>query len=200
MKERPVFARFYELLSRAEDRTIAPFRDEVVGDAGGRVLEIGAGNGLNFGRYRKASQVVAVEPQPQMLAKARPRARDAASRIVFVRATAEALPFADGAFDTVVASLVLCSVADPAAAASELRRVLASGGEVRFFEHVRALDPALARRQDLLNRPYGRFAGGCNMNRDTLLTLRRAGFTVRFRRLAFGPKMAPHVLGTARPG
>jgi len=199
VKERPVFARFYELLSRAEDRAIAPYRDEVVADAPGRVLEIGAGNGMNLGRYRTASLVVGLEPEPRLLAKARPRADGAAVRVRLVRGAAEALPFADASFDTVVASLVLCTVRDPARAVSELRRVLAPGGEVRFFEHVRALDPGLARRQDLLNRPYGRFAGGCNMNRDTLLTLRRAGFAVRFRRLAFGPKMAPHVLGIARP-
>jgi ubiquinone/menaquinone biosynthesis C-methylase UbiE len=199
MKERPCFARVYELLSRAEDRQIGRYRDEAVGDAPGRVLEVGAGNGLNFARYRKASLVVALEPQPRMLAKAAPRARAAEVPVRLIRGSAEALPFPDGSLDTVVVSLVLCSVPDAAAAAAEVRRVLAPGGELRFFEHVRALDPRLARRQDRWNRTYDRIAGGCNMNRDTLLTLRRAGFAVRFRRLAYGPKMAPHVLGVARP-
>lgn len=198
MAERPVFSRFYEWLSRLEDRAIAGYRKEVVADAPGRVLEVGVGNGLNLERYRMADLVVALDPERRMLRRAVPRARRARVPVRLVRGSAEELPFPGGAFDVVVASLVLCSIPDPAVGASEIRRVLAPGGEVRFFEHVRSAEPSVARWQDRLNGVYGRFSGGCNMNRDTVLTLRRAGFRVRFRRLPYGPRMAPHVIGVAR--
>jgi SAM-dependent methyltransferase len=114
---------------------------------------------------------------------------------------AEALPFAEGSFDTVVASLVLCSVGDPAGAAAEIRRVLAPGGELRFFEHVRADEPRLARQQDRLERPWGWFSAGCHPNRDTIATLHAAGFAVGWRSWTM-PRAwlaGPHVVGVARP-
>ena len=193
---RPIFTRWYELLSRAEDPMIRRFRDETAGRARGRVLELGAGNGLNFSRYRDV-EVVALEPEEGMLRKARSRAAEAPVPVRLVRGVAERLPFADGTFDTVVLSLVMCSVPDPRSAAAEVRRVLAEGGEVRFFEHVRSPAPRAARRQDLVVPFYSRFSGGCHVNRDTLGTLRNAGFRVRYRRLAYGPRHAPHVIGVA---
>ncbi|HEX9890757.1 MAG TPA: class I SAM-dependent methyltransferase [Actinomycetota bacterium] len=195
MKRRPVFARFYEWLSRGEDVMIRRFRAEAAGGAEGLILEVGAGNGLNFAHYPKEATVIAVEPQPAMLARARRRA--SGRGVHLVRAAAEALPFRDGAFDTAVVSLVMCSVADQARAVGEVARTLRPGGTVRLFEHVRSSDPRTARWQDRLNRPYGWFAGGCNLNRDTVGTLRAAGFGVRFRRV-YGPALAPHLLGTAR--
>lgn len=198
VKDHPIFARFYEVLSLLEDRAIRRYRVEMVGPLAGRVLEVGAGNGLNLPHYGPAARVVAMEPEPHMLRRAARRARAMPRPAELVRAVAEELPFPDGAFDAVVASLVLCSVEDPERAVSELRRVLVPGGVVRFFEHVRARDPRLARRQDRWQRPYGYLSGGCHMNRDTVGTLRGAGFAVRFRRLAYGPALAPHVIGEAR--
>lgn len=197
MHDRPIFASFYEIFSRGEDRLIRRFRRELVGGADGRVLEVGAGNGLNFPRYPPGAGVVALEPEPTMLKNARKRAAEALATVLLVRGTAGRLPFRAAAFDTIVFSLALCTVPDPGRALQEARRVLAPGGEVRFFEHVRATEPRLARRQDRLNRAYGIFAGGCNMNRDALGDLRRAGLRVRYRRLAYGPRMAPHVIGVA---
>lgn len=193
---RPIFSRWYELLSRAEDPMIRRFRDETAGQARGRVLEVGAGNGLNLSRYRDA-EVVALEPEEAMLRRAAARAAEAPVPVRLVRGVAEHLPFRDHAFDTVVLSLVMCSVPDPARVMAEVRRVLATGGEIRFFEHVRAPHPRVARRQDLAIPFYSRFSGGCHINRDTLGTLRYAGFRVRFRRLAYGPRHAPHVIGVA---
>jgi SAM-dependent methyltransferase len=193
---RPIFSRWYELLSRAEDPMIRRFRDETAGGARGRVLELGSGNGLNFAHYRDA-EVVALEPEQGMLRKARSRAAEAPVPVRLVRGVAEHLPFPDDAFDTVVLSLVMCSVPEPGRVMSEVRRVLAKGGEVRFFEHVRAPDPRVARRQDLAIPFYSRFSGGCHINRDTLGTLRHAGFRVRYRRLVYGPRHAPHVIGVA---
>lgn len=198
MTERPIFAAFYEVLSKGEDRMIRRYRAEVAGGARGHVLEVGSGNGLNFSHYRDALDVTAVEPEPGMLKNAVPRAAAATVPVRLVRGSAEALPAVDGSVDTVILSLVMCSVPEPAAALAEVRRVLTPGGEVRFFEHIRASEPWIARWQDRLNRPYGFVAGGCNMNRDTLSALRLAGFAVRYRRLAYGPRFVPHVLGTAR--
>lgn len=199
MKERPTFSRCYEFLSRGEDPRIRRFREEVAGEAAGRVLEVGAGNGMNFARYRCADLVVGADPQPVMLRNARRRAPAAPRPVRLVRAVAEALPFEAGSFDTVVFSLALCSVEDPSRALAEARRVLAPQGRVRFFEHVRSPDPRMARVQDRLNPPYGLVSGGCSMNRDSLGALRAAGFWVRYRRLAYGPRFAPHVIGVATP-
>ncbi|MGH2738990.1 MAG: class I SAM-dependent methyltransferase [Actinomycetota bacterium] len=202
MKTHPVFARFYEWLSKACDRSGAlEHRKEVAGDARGRVLEIGSGNGLNFTHYGKADFVVAVEPEPNMLRRAAVRTGGAPTTVRLIRGVAEALPFPDGVFDTVVSSLVLCTVIDPARAAAEIRRVLGPSGELRFVEHVRSEQPRAARWQDLANRLWGPFSGGCNVNRDTLATLRAGGFDVEARSFPFGPPSParPHVLGVARP-
>jgi ubiquinone/menaquinone biosynthesis C-methylase UbiE len=201
MKEHPVFARFYEKLStRLDEAGEREHRIELVGEARGRVLEVGSGNGLNFEHYRRASEVVAMEPEPTMLRLARPRGREAAVRVAFLRGVAESLPFADGSFDTVVASLVLCSVGSPARAAAEMRRVLRPGGELRFLEHVRSNNRGWAGVQDAFAPVWSYFAGGCHPNRDTPSTLRSAGFEVEGRRFPFGPPTPcrPHTLGVAR--
>jgi len=201
MKERPRFARFYEALSVRMNRAgELEHRREMAQEAAGRVLEVGAGNGLNFEHYGSADVVVALEPQPTMVDLARPRARDAPVPVHLLRGVAEALPFRDGAFDTVVTSLVLCSVESPRAAVEELRRVLRPGGEIRFLEHVRSDRPGWGRVQDVVTPVWRLIGGGCHPNRDTLRTLRSAGFQVSGRRFPFGPPSParPHVLGTAR--
>ncbi len=148
-----------------------------------------------------STTVVALEPEPTMLRNARRRALGAGARVHLVQGVAEALPFKDGAFDIVVATLTLCTVPDPRRAVEEAGRVLARGGEVRFFEHVRSVDPRVARRQDRLAGLWSRFSGGCRINRDTVGTLRMAGFGVAFRSMALGPRWLPghpHVAGVAR--
>ena len=202
MRTHPVFARVYERLARLADRMgEREHRIEVAGGAKGRVLEIGSGTGMNFEHYPAGSTVVALEPEPTMLRLARPRAAGAEADISFVRASAEQLPFADGSFDAVVATLVLCSIPRPDAALREANRVLRPGGELRFFEHVRARSPRLSRWQDRLERTWGFFAGGCHPNRDTVGALRDAGFGVGFRRLDMGPAaflVRPHAIGVGR--
>ena len=118
-----------------------------------------------------------------------------------VDGTAEALPIPDASFDAVVASLVLCTVADPDQALAEVGRVLRPGGRLRFYEHVRAGDPRLARWQDRLERPWGWLVGGCHPNRDTVAAITAAGLRVveldRFDLPAMPPPARPHVLGVA---
>jgi ubiquinone/menaquinone biosynthesis C-methylase UbiE len=203
VKERRLFARFYERLSRAMESTDHEYREEVAGGAGGAVLEVGVGNGLNLSRYRRAERVVAVDPQDPMLRLAAPRAAEAPVPAHLVRARAESLPFADGAFDTVVASLVLCSVDDPGRVAREIRRVLRPGGELRFWEHVRSRARWAAALQRGVTPVWKLWSGGCHPARDTVATLRSAGFDVAGRSFPVGPPSParPHVLGTARlPG
>jgi SAM-dependent methyltransferase len=118
-----------------------------------------------------------------------------------VAGTADALPIHDGALDAVVASLVLCTVADLERALAKVRRVLRPGGRLRFYEHVRATDPRLTRWQDRLERPWGWLVGGCHPNRDTVAAITAAGLQMvqldRFDLPAMPPPARPHVLGVA---
>jgi SAM-dependent methyltransferase len=157
----PLFARFYTRLSAAaETAGAAAHRQELLNGLTGRVIEVGAGHGLNFRHYpATVTEVVAVEPEPFLRTRAARAAADAAVSIRVVDGTAEALPFDDEIFDAGVASLVLCSVPSLAAALAELRRVLRPGAELRFYEHVLARDRRWARRQHWAGPLWSRFWG-----------------------------------------
>ncbi|HEV8682909.1 MAG TPA: class I SAM-dependent methyltransferase [Actinomycetota bacterium] len=201
MRSHPIFARAWDLLMRVAPPHEKRNREELVAMASGTVLEIGAGTGVNFPRYRDARLVVAVEPEPTMARRAQRRSMAATVPVRVLRGDAEALPFEDGVFDTVIACNVLCSVPRPARAAAELRRVLRPRGTVRFYEHVRSLSPRAGRTQDLIQPLWSRLAAGCHPNRDPVAALRGAGFEVRYRRVSVGPAspVRPHVLGIGRP-
>lgn len=161
-------------------------RRRVVADAPGLVLEIGAGTGLNLPHYRAARRVVATDPDPAMLFQARCRARCAAVPVRLVVGDAQSLPVADGVFDTVVATCVFCTVPEPEQGFREIRRVLKPDGELWILEHVRASQPWIARLQDRLTPGWCRVAGGCRLNRPTLETVARAGFSVEQLETRFG--------------
>ena len=204
-RNHPLFARMYAGASgRAERAGQAALRAELLAGARGRALELGAGNGLNFAHYPAGVEaVVAVEPEPFLRRRAAEAAASAPMPVEVVDGVADALPAADGSFDLAVASLVLCSVPDQAAALAELHRVLRPGGELRFYEHVVAERPAAARVQRGLDRAgiWPLVGGGCHLGRDTLGAVAAAGFAVeRVRRLRFPPGALglPHVLGIAR--
>ncbi|HEX2069531.1 MAG TPA: class I SAM-dependent methyltransferase, partial [Actinomycetota bacterium] len=121
----PVFARIYDpLLARPAERWEGRYRSELCGGAEGLVLEIGAGTGMNFSHYSAVAGVVAIEPEPRMLTQAKRQAESDPAPIVLVRASGERLPFKNGTFDTVVCSLVLCTIPDQRQGISEIRRVL----------------------------------------------------------------------------
>ncbi len=153
---------------------LGAWRRWLVGGALGRALDLGCGTGRDLPLYPTGVRAVAMDPHPQNLRKARRRA----PRVPLVRARAEALPFKDGAFDTVVSGLVFCSVADPALALSEVRRVLAPRGALRMLEHVRSRSPSWARVQDLYQPAWTWVAGGCHPNRDTERTVEAGGFAI----------------------
>ena len=173
----------------------------LLSNATGRVVEVGAGTGLNLRHYPAAvTEVVAVEPDPHMFRRLSAAVGSASVPVRLLRSTADDLPFDDGTVDTVVMSLVLCSVPDVGQALAEAVRVLRPGGRLLFFEHVRAEDPRLARRQDRFERPWGWFGAGCHPNRDTVGAIRDAGFEIRDveRFDEAGALLAkPHVLGWA---
>jgi ubiquinone/menaquinone biosynthesis C-methylase UbiE len=166
-------------LALAERRGMAARRAALLAAARGRVLEIGAGTGLNLAHYpADVDELVLSEPEPRMRARLERRVARSGRAATVMPAPAEALPFADGSFDTVVSTLVLCTVADAPAALRELRRVLAPGGRLLFIEHVRADARRLARRQDRLASVWRGFAQGCRCNQPTLELLERQGLGV----------------------
>jgi ubiquinone/menaquinone biosynthesis C-methylase UbiE len=192
------FARFYDrALKATEENGLGAMRGELLAAATGRVIEIGAGTGVNLELYGDAVEdLTLVEPDPHMGAKLRKRL---AGRVgdplpaQLVAAPAEALPFADDTFDTAVATLVLCTIPDPIAAIDEMARVLKPGGRLLFIEHVRAEDPSRARWQDRLEKPWRFLADGCHCNRDTEANLRASSFKVEEIDHTKMPKAAPIV-------
>jgi ubiquinone/menaquinone biosynthesis C-methylase UbiE len=174
-----IMAALYDRLVAASEREgMADRRRSLLAAARGRVLEVGAGTGLNVEHYPDAvDDLVLLEPEPAMARRLAARVAELGHRARIVEASAEQLPFDDRSFDTVVCTLVLCSVGNPQSALRELRRVLRPGGSLLFLEHVRSDDPSAARLQDRLN-PIWRFIGnGCNCNRRTL-SLIEAEFSV----------------------
>ena len=205
-KSHPIFARLYiRGSSDTEDRGQVEYRRELLDGLGGRVLELGCGNGLNFQHYPSSvEEVVGVEPEPTL----REAAGDAAARapvpVRVVFGVADELPVEDASFDAAVVSLVLCSVPDQPAALSEIRRVLRPGGELRFYEHVQAQSQPLAGLLKFAERTFWpRIGGGCHPARHTADAIAGAGFEIEecrrfgFKPAAFMPTI-PHILGRAR--
>jgi SAM-dependent methyltransferase len=172
-----LFARYYDrAMAASEAAGLADRRRRLLAGASGRVLELGAGTGLNLAHYPPGiEQLVLTEPEAPMLARLRERAAGHDPPATVVGAPAERLPAADASVDTVVTTLTLCTVDDLAAALREVHRVLAPGGRLLFLEHVRAGDERLARRQDLLAPLWLRVAHGCHCNRATLAAIEAAG-------------------------
>jgi SAM-dependent methyltransferase len=193
-----VFAAAYDpFVASAERRGLADARQSLLTNARGRTLEIGAGTGLNVRFYPASAEVTYTEPDPFMAKRLRRRGVDV------VAASADALPFPDDSFDSVVSTLVLCTVPDAGAALREIARVLRPDGRLLLLEHVRApAGSSLERWQDRLHGPWKAFARGCHCNRDLAAELERAGYRADVESLEwkFMPALVrPALVGSATP-
>ncbi|MFJ4788346.1 class I SAM-dependent methyltransferase [Streptomyces sp. NPDC088794] len=203
----PLFARYYAKVSvGAETRMgMGRVRDRLLAGLSGRVIEIGAGNGLNFAHYpRTVAEVVAIEPESLLRQLAVEAALRAEVPVDVAPGAAEALPVKSEAFDAAVLCLVLCSVRDVRRALGEVRRVLRPGGVVRFFEHGQGGGSAMTFTQHALDRTlWPPLNGGCHLAREPIAAFREAGFELGpYRRLLMpekGPRLPTSycVLGTA---
>jgi ubiquinone/menaquinone biosynthesis C-methylase UbiE len=176
-------------------------RRTLLDGARGRVVEIGAGTGLNIAHYPDGiAELVLIEPEPAMRRRLAHRLQRHARVARIVDAPAEHLPLADASVDTVVSTLVLCTVNDPERALREIARVLRPGGQLLFIEHVRANSRFLAACQDNLLEPWRRFACGCRCNLPTVELMRPCGFAVASEDVVWRgmpPIVRPLVVGRA---
>jgi ubiquinone/menaquinone biosynthesis C-methylase UbiE len=161
-----------------ERAAVGAWRRRLAMAACGRVLEIGAGTGAQLRWYAPGADVTALEPDASMRERARRRATRARAHVTLVEGRAEDLPFADGAFDSAVSAFALCTVTDPAAALSELRRVLIPGGTLLLLEHVHLPWQPGRSLQSRAAPAWAAVAGGCRLDRDTVRFAREAGFIV----------------------
>lgn len=176
--DRAFAASYDRITAPIERRWLAEARHQLLSGLTGRVLEIGAGTGANFRYYPPHAQVTAVEPSPHFLRRARIKLAEAQATIELRQADAQVLPFGDDMFGAAVATLVFCSIPDPARALEEIRRVSVAGAPLLLIEHVRARTAGGQLMQNLWNPCQKTLGRGCHLNRDTAATVRTAGFQV----------------------
>ncbi len=191
------FAAAWDWLARHESARERRLRARLAGQASGRVLEIGYGVGSNWPHLPAGVEYVGIEPDPYMRERAE-RHRPADRSLDLRDGDAQALDFPDASFDTVIGTLVLCTIPDPVAALREIRRVLKPGGRLLFWEHVNARSRLGRIALGAVTPLWSRVGGGCHPNRDTLETIEAAGFAVHDLRIGrIGP--LPSISGLARP-
>jgi ubiquinone/menaquinone biosynthesis C-methylase UbiE len=198
-----VFASIYDAgFAVGEWAGMRAMRKQLLAQARGRTLEIGSGTGLNLAHYPdRIDELILTEPEPAMRERLQRKLRAGGRHAQLLDAGAERLPVADASLDTVVCTLVLCTVDSPQAALAEVARALKPDGQLLLIEHVRAHSPALARWQDRLEAPWRRFAVGCRCNRDTAALIGAAGFELDARESSWRlmpPLVRPLIAGTAR--
>jgi ubiquinone/menaquinone biosynthesis C-methylase UbiE len=200
-----LFAAMYDpFLWIGERAGMRRHRRELLRQARGRTLELGSGTGLNVPHYPDdLAELILTEPAAPMRKRLKRTIRSHDRSAIVLDALAERLPAVDASIDTVVATLLLCTVDEPQVVLAEIRRVLKPDGRLLFLEHVRAESPRLAAWQDRLEAPWRRFAEGCRCNRPTIELIQQAGFTIEHRGdaawHAMPPIVRPLVSGIARP-
>lgn len=197
-----LFAVWYDLLNAGVEGRVIPYRRLTAGLSQGSVLEIGGGTGANLAHYPPSTRITVLEPNPHMVRRLKRTADTLDRTVTVVPGVGESIPFAEGSFDSVVTTLVLCMVTDLAEVVREARRVLRPGGQFLFYEHVASLDPRTHRWQTLFNPCWRFVTTGCNLDRDIAGEIRRAGFAAvelrRFSLSVWGPAKLPNIVGVAR--
>ncbi len=199
-----LMAKLYDpFMAKTEEACLGQWREELLGRAKGRVLELGAGTGINLQYYPDDVEVVLVEPDSHMRDALSPRFEGSGLEGQIIGGTMESMQAPEGSFDTVVSTLVLCSVPDQARTLEEAYRLLKPGGELIFLEHVAAHDnPARLKWQRRID-PFWRVIGdGCRLCRQTGAAIEAAGFELieikrESMRKAF-PFLRPTIRGIAR--
>jgi ubiquinone/menaquinone biosynthesis C-methylase UbiE len=187
--ERWIVPRLLDLAMR--NRLLDHYRQQTIASARGLVLEVGVGSGVNLPLYGPAvTRLVGLDPSPELLRLASKRAADVVIPVSLLRASAEHLPLADAVFDTIIMTWTLCSIPNPMAALTEMRRVLGPGGRLIFVEHGLSPEIRVARWQHRLTPCWKRISGGCHLDRKTDDLIRVAGFQIDAIELAYmqGPK------------
>jgi ubiquinone/menaquinone biosynthesis C-methylase UbiE len=200
-----VFAAIYDrMMSRGEERGMGERRRELLVHARGRTLEIGAGTGANIAYYPdEVEELILAEPFEPMRRQLERKLAESGRRASTLDASAESIPLDEESVDTVVSTLVLCTVDFQDLALSEIGRVLRPGGQLLFIEHVRSDSPRRARWQDRFETPWRHFAAGCRCNRDTIASIAAAGFSSEHeeeRWKGVPPLVTPLVIGRAVKG
>jgi len=175
--ERWIVPRLLDLAMR--NRLLDDYRQRTIETARGLVLEVGVGSGLNLPLYGSAvTRVVGLDPSPELLRLASNRTADAVVPVSLLRGSAEHVPFRDAVFDAIVITWTLCSIPNPIAALTEMRRVLRPGGRLIFVEHGLSPEIRTARWQRRLTPYWKHFSGGCHLDRQMDDLIRSAGFEI----------------------
>ena len=182
---------------------LVAYRERVISQAAGRILEIGIGSGLNLQYYSQAANcVIGLDPSAKLLSMAVKATRRRGLRVELVKASAEIIPVEDNTIDTVVTTWTLCTIPNVRQALKEMRRVLQPGGRLLFVEHGRSTDVKVQRWQDRLTPIWKCIGGGCHLNRAITRLIEDAGFQVDQIKTGYmkGPKPMTFMYeGSARP-
>jgi ubiquinone/menaquinone biosynthesis C-methylase UbiE len=169
-------APFYDFMEKPMEIMFSGWRQELLKQVTGKVLEIGVGTGKNLEYYPADVEVTAIDFSPRMIEKAREKTTKINYKINLMVMDTQDLKFPDNSFDTIVTSCVFCSVPDPVKGLKEIRRVCRSGGKVVMLEHVRSHKPVPGPLMDIMNSvPVHVYRA--NINRETVANLKTAGFT-----------------------
>lgn len=173
------FPKWYDFfMSPLERRKFKRVRKELLKSATGKVLELGSGTGINFPFYRNVDQVIAIEPSQHMIHQSQSKHKLAVVPIKMVNARAERLPFEDHTFDTIVATLVFCTIPNVEEAINELKRVCKPNGKILLFEHVKMENTVLSSMQEGLTPLWRKICDGCCLNRETLKAFTTQGLKI----------------------
>lgn len=185
------------------NKHLAPYRARVIGAAEGRVLEIGAGSGLNLKLYQPTtSEVLALEPDPALTRMAQINAKGASRPVTFLEASAEQIPLDDKSIDTVVTTWTLCTIPNGLRALEDMRRVLKPNGKLLFVEHGLAPERGVQKWQNRLTPIWARVSGGCHLNRPIGAMIEAGGFKIDRLETGYLPGPKPFAFlyeGCARP-